>query len=149
MKLMHGLVNEYSLAGRLVSIFGQDRWCCIIPDYDVGMQTVALDPRYGQRKTREFISGGVAGQLLLNSKVNIWVLWYRWSTIYITRQPCTLSILRHDAMLQGWLGNKDTVLHSGEGVVSIARWSGKFVAWANDRGVKVNSACWLMCWGTL
>ena len=40
-------------------------------------------------------------------------------------------------MRQGWLGNKDTVLHSGEGVVSIARWAGKFVAWANDRGVKV------------
>lgn len=68
---MHGLVNEYSLAWRLMSLLEQERLCCIIPDYDVGMQTVALDPRYGQRKTREFISGGVAGQLLLNSKVNI------------------------------------------------------------------------------
>ncbi len=32
-------------------------------------QTVALDPRYGSRKTREFISGGLAGQLTLNSRV--------------------------------------------------------------------------------
>ena len=33
-------------------------------------QTVALDPRYGSRKTREFICGGEAGQLLLNSRVH-------------------------------------------------------------------------------
>ena len=34
-----------------------------------GMQSVALDPRYGSRKTREFVTGGLAGQLLLSSKV--------------------------------------------------------------------------------
>lgn len=33
------------------------------------LQTVAIDPRYGLRKTREFASGSVAGQLLLTSKV--------------------------------------------------------------------------------
>ena len=32
-------------------------------------QTVAIDPRYGQRKTREFVVGDVAGQLFLSSKV--------------------------------------------------------------------------------
>ena len=35
------------------------------------VQTVALDPRYGQRKTREFVSGGLSGQLLFHAKV-IW-----------------------------------------------------------------------------
>jgi len=39
--------------------------------------------------------------------------------------------------MQGWLGNRDSVLHSGEGSISIARWAGKLVAWANDKGVKV------------
>ena len=29
---------------------------------------MALDPRYGTRKTQEFICGGAAGQLLLSSK---------------------------------------------------------------------------------
>ena len=33
------------------------------------VQSVALDPRYGSRKTREFVTGGLAGQLLLSSKV--------------------------------------------------------------------------------
>jgi hypothetical protein len=37
--------------------------------FDCHEQTVALDPRYGSRKTREFVTGGVAGQLLLNSRV--------------------------------------------------------------------------------
>jgi hypothetical protein len=33
------------------------------------LQAVALDPRFGSRKTREFICGGAAGQLVLNSRV--------------------------------------------------------------------------------
>ena len=57
-------------------------------------------------------------------------------SIKIIRMPQSLT-----GALQGWLGNKDTVLHSGEGVVSIARWAGKLVAWANDRGVKVLFLC--------
>ena len=40
---------------------------------------------------------------------------------------------------QGWLGSRDTVLHSGEGAVSTARWAGNLIAWANDRGVKARS----------
>ena len=31
-------------------------------------QSVALDPRYGSRKAREFVTGGLAGQLLYVSK---------------------------------------------------------------------------------
>lgn len=58
--------------------------------------------------------------------------------------------------MQGWLGSKDSVVHSGEGPIHVARWSGNYIAWANDLGVKVSSsftgisiaqAClaWLMC----
>lgn len=34
------------------------------------MQSMALDPRYGSRKTREFMTGGLAGQVALNSRVS-------------------------------------------------------------------------------
>ena len=34
------------------------------------LQTMALDPRYGSRKTREFMTGGLAGQINLNSRVS-------------------------------------------------------------------------------
>ena len=33
-------------------------------------QSIALDPRYGSRKTREFMTGGLAGQVVLNSRVS-------------------------------------------------------------------------------
>jgi hypothetical protein len=35
------------------------------------VQSVALDPRYGSRKTREIATGGLAGQLLLSSKARL------------------------------------------------------------------------------
>jgi hypothetical protein len=51
------------------------------------------------------------------------------------------------AAASGWLGSmgigsntgKDTVLHSGEGIISSIKWSlsGKFVAWVNEQGIKV------------
>ena len=34
------------------------------------VQSVALDPRYGSRRTREIATGGLAGQLLFSSKAN-------------------------------------------------------------------------------
>ena len=33
------------------------------------VRAVALDPRYGQRKTREFVTGGDSGELVLHSRV--------------------------------------------------------------------------------
>jgi hypothetical protein len=39
---------------------------------------------------------------------------------------------------KGWLGNRDHVLHSGEGAVHAVRWRGSLIAWANDAGVKVS-----------
>ncbi|TFK43987.1 vacuolar assembling protein VPS41 [Crucibulum laeve] len=38
---------------------------------------------------------------------------------------------------KGWLGHKETVLHSGEGPIWQVRWRGRLVAWANDVGVKI------------
>ncbi|KAH9848839.1 vacuolar protein sorting-associated protein 41 [Lenzites betulinus] len=38
---------------------------------------------------------------------------------------------------KGWLGYKETVLHSGEGPIWQVRWRDNLVAWANDLGVKI------------
>ncbi|KAJ1977683.1 Vacuolar protein sorting-associated protein 41 [Dimargaris xerosporica] len=38
---------------------------------------------------------------------------------------------------RGWLGKKDTLLHSGEGPVFNTQWRHTFIAWACDSGVKV------------
>lgn len=51
------------------------------------------------------------------------------------------------ASAQGWLGaiglggnsGKDTILHSGEGSISVIKWSlsGKYVAWVNEHGIRI------------
>ncbi|KAF8432996.1 hypothetical protein L210DRAFT_3557295 [Boletus edulis BED1] len=38
---------------------------------------------------------------------------------------------------KGWLGHKETILHSAEGPIWHVRWRGHFIAWANDLGVKI------------
>ncbi|XP_006456893.1 hypothetical protein AGABI2DRAFT_229096 [Agaricus bisporus var. bisporus H97] len=38
---------------------------------------------------------------------------------------------------KGWLGHKETLLHSGEGPIWQVRWRGRLIAWANDLGVKI------------
>ncbi|KAJ7149078.1 hypothetical protein C8R43DRAFT_925340 [Mycena crocata] len=38
---------------------------------------------------------------------------------------------------KGWLGHKETVLHTGEGPIWQIRWRGRLIAWANDLGVKI------------
>ncbi|PCH40689.1 hypothetical protein WOLCODRAFT_117498 [Wolfiporia cocos MD-104 SS10] len=44
------------------------------------------------------------------------------------------SLVLHE---KGWLGYKETILHSGEGPVWQVRWQGRLIAWANDLGVKI------------
>lgn len=34
---------------------------------------------------------------------------------------------------KGWLGHKETVLHSGEGPIWAIEWQGNYIAWANDK----------------
>ncbi|KAJ3568468.1 hypothetical protein NP233_g5698 [Leucocoprinus birnbaumii] len=38
---------------------------------------------------------------------------------------------------KGWLGHKETLLHSGEGPIWQVRWRGRLIAWSNDLGVKI------------
>ncbi|KAG6901193.1 hypothetical protein C0995_015507 [Termitomyces sp. Mi166 len=38
---------------------------------------------------------------------------------------------------KGWLGHKETILHSSEGPIWQVRWRGRLIAWANDLGVKI------------
>ncbi|KAF8555539.1 vacuolar protein sorting-associated protein 41 [Imleria badia] len=38
---------------------------------------------------------------------------------------------------KGWLGHKETILHSAEGPIWHVRWREHFIAWANDFGVKI------------
>ncbi|CAG9461535.1 unnamed protein product [Pedinophyceae sp. YPF-701] len=41
---------------------------------------------------------------------------------------------------RGWLGNRQDVIHSGEGPVTQAAWAGALIAWCNGRGVRVYDA---------
>ena len=34
---------------------------------------------------------------------------------------------------KGWLGHKETIIHSGEGPIWQVRWKGRLIAWANDQ----------------
>ena len=38
---------------------------------------------------------------------------------------------------RGWFTSNETILDRGEGPVSVVRWHGHLVAWANNRGVKI------------
>ncbi|EDR12623.1 vacuolar assembling protein VPS41 [Laccaria bicolor S238N-H82] len=38
---------------------------------------------------------------------------------------------------KGWLGHKETTLHTGEGPIWQVRWRSRLIAWANDQGVKI------------
>lgn len=94
------------------------------------VQSVALSPEY--KTDRQYLSGGLAGELILTVGGQAGV-----------RSNANTSHASQAA--QGWLGaiglgsnsGKDTILHSGEGTISIIKWSlsGKFVAWANEHGI--------------
>lgn len=97
------------------------------------VQAVALSPDY--RNDRTYISGGLAGNLVLTVGGKIGGV----STSTTTGTAA--------AAASGWLGTiglgtstgKDTVLHSGEGTVSTIKWSlsGRYVAWINEQGLKL------------
>jgi len=48
---------------------------------------MALDPRYGSRKTREFMTGGLAGQVVLNSRVSL----HQASALHVSFIHCILK----------------------------------------------------------
>ncbi|OAR02173.1 hypothetical protein LLEC1_06551, partial [Akanthomyces lecanii] len=96
------------------------------------VQSVALSPEF--RSDRSYISGGLAGQLLLTSGGG-------------PGRSTSTTIGTAAATASGWLGSmglgsntgKDTVLHSGEGTINTIKWSlsGKYVAWLNEQGIKI------------
>ncbi|CAG8588030.1 31144_t:CDS:2, partial [Racocetra persica] len=71
-------------------------------NYRRPLKCVALDPDFSKKDTQQFVSGGLAGQLILNEKG-----WFG---------------QKQDKVLQ----------HSGEGPIYAARWKGTLIAYAND-----------------
>ncbi|CAG8500991.1 4625_t:CDS:10 [Ambispora gerdemannii] len=78
-------------------------------NYKRPLKCVALDPNFSRNATGQFVSGGLAGQLILHEKGTV-----------------------------GWFGNNvDTILHQGEGPIYAVKWRGSLIAWANDMGIKM------------
>eukprot|EP01100_Stratorugosa_tubuloviscum_P003657 TRINITY_DN188_c2_g2_i1.p1 TRINITY_DN188_c2_g2~~TRINITY_DN188_c2_g2_i1.p1 ORF type:complete len:925 (-),score=372.33 TRINITY_DN188_c2_g2_i1:105-2879(-) len=69
--------------------------------------SVAIDPEFSRRDTRQFVCGGKAGQLVLNTKGFF------------------------------GFSSKNQILHSGEGTIFAIKWRGSLIAWANEAGVKI------------
>lgn len=96
------------------------------------VQAVALSPDY--RADRTYLSGGLAGQLILTIGGG-------------SGRSTSTTTGTAAATASGWLGSiglvnaggKDTVLHSGEGSISCIKWSlsGKYVVWLNEHGIKI------------
>lgn len=94
------------------------------------VQAVALSPEF--KSDRMYLSGGLAGQLILTSNA--------------PTGRSTATTTGATAQAAGWLGNmvgagtgKDTILHSGEGTINTIKWSlsGKYVVWLNEHGIKI------------
>ncbi|KPM44237.1 hypothetical protein AK830_g2303 [Neonectria ditissima] len=96
------------------------------------VQTVALSPEY--KTDRTYLSGGTAGQLIL-------------TVGGAPGRSTSTTTGSAAAAASGWLGSmgigsntgKDTILHSGEGIISTIKWSlsGKYVVWLNEHGIKI------------
>lgn len=96
------------------------------------VQAVALSPDY--KTDRTYLSGGTAGQLILTVGGG-------------TGRSTSTTTGTMAAATSGWLGSmglssntgKDTILHSGEGIISTIKWSlsGKYVVWLNEHGIKL------------
>ena len=96
------------------------------------VKSVGLSPEY--KSDRSYLSGGLAGSLVLT----------------IGGQSGKSSVSNTTGgggSASGWLGaiglgsntGKDQVLHSGEGAISSIKWSlsGMYVAWVNEKGIKI------------
>lgn len=105
----------------------------ILRNFGRPVQAVALSPDYKIDKT--FLSGGRAGDLILTTG----------GRVGASSNSTTMGGAA--AAASSWLGSiglganngKDIVLHSGEGSISVIRWSlsGKYVTWVNEEGIKI------------
>ena len=95
------------------------------------VQSVALSPDY--KYDRNYLSGGQAGNLILTSGGQ-------------AGRSANATTTGAAAAASGWLGSiglgantgTDKVLHSGEGIISMIKWSpsGKYIVWVNEQGIK-------------
>lgn len=95
------------------------------------VQCVAISPDY--RNDRSYLSGGLAGNLILSSGGR--------------SGTSSTSNTTGAASASGWLGSiglgtntgKDVILHSGEGAIRTIKWSlsGMYVVWVNEQGIKI------------
>ncbi|CAN8105307.1 unnamed protein product [Discula destructiva] len=96
------------------------------------VHAVALSPDY--KNDRTYLSGGTAGHLILTVGGG-------------PGRSTSTTVGTAAATASGWLGSiglgadhgKDTILHSGEGIISTIKWSltGKYVIWLNEHGIKI------------
>lgn len=96
------------------------------------VHAVALSPEY--KSDRTYLSGGTAGNLILTIGGG-------------PGRSTSTTVGTAAAAASGWLGSmglgtntgKDTILHSGEGIISAIKWSlsGKYVVWLNEQGIRI------------
>ncbi len=96
------------------------------------LQGLALSPQF--KSDRTYLSGGLAGKLILTSGAKSGT----------SSAPGSTGTLGPPS---GWLSSlglasqdvKDVVLHSGEGPISTIKWSwtGRYVVWVNEKGIKI------------
>ena len=95
----------------------------------------AFDPDYACRKdTRQFVSGGRAGKLILNSK-GFLGFGSRGLLIFLIIENIILVLI----IFFFFFFFLETVLHSGEGPIFAISWKGTLIAWANNRGFSEES----------
>ena len=95
------------------------------------INAVALSPEY--KSDRMYLSGGLAGNLVL--------------TVGGKPGVANANPINAASAASNWLSSiglgstsgKDQVLHSGEGPISLVKWSlsSKFVVWTNEHGIKI------------
>ena len=105
----------------------------ILRNFGRPVQAVALSPDY--KSDRTFLSGGRAGDLILTTG----------GRVGASSNSTTMGGAA--AAASSWFGSmglganngKDTILHSGEGAISMIKWSlsGKYVTWVNEEGIKI------------
>ncbi|TGZ82953.1 hypothetical protein EX30DRAFT_339204 [Ascodesmis nigricans] len=102
--------------GKLTTNIPYSKSEVIAKNFKRPVQAVALSPNF--RVDRMFLSGGLAGNLVLS----------------------TVPAGGGNWMSLGMGGAKDTILHSGEGAISAIAWSKespRYVAWTNEQGIKI------------
>lgn len=104
----------------------------ILRNFARPVQAVALSPEY--RSDRNYLSGGLAGQLVLTTGGRAGV-----SANANTTGPSAAASNWFSAVGLTASNGKDSVLHSGEGAISTIKWSpsGKYVVWVNEQGFKI------------